>query len=82
MERDAVERAFAEFFDWNRLNLEQYEFLQRVVGYVVENGFAAPQDLLKAPFDPSEIHRIFNPVEKGKIRNALELMGENAGGVA
>jgi hypothetical protein len=82
MERDAVEKAFAEFFDWKRLNVEQFEFLQRVVNYVVENGFAAQQDLVKAPFDPSEIHRIFNSVEKGKIRNALELMRENAGGVA
>lgn len=82
MERDAVERAFAEFFDWNRLNVEQFEFLQRVVNYVVENGFAARQDLVKAPFDPAEIHRIFNSVEKGKICNALELMRENAGGAA
>ena len=73
---------FAEFFDWNRLNLEQYEFLRRVVNYVVENGFAAQQDLVKAPFDQSTIHRIFSPSEKGKIKNALERMRENAGGVA
>ncbi len=81
MERDAVERAFAEFFDWKRLNLEQYEFLQRVVAYVVENGFAEPRDLVKAPFDRSAIHRVFNPIEMGKIRDALELMRGNASDV-
>lgn len=81
MERDAVESAFAKFLDWS-LNGEQIAFLQRVVNYVVDNGFVEPRDLVKAPFAPSEIHRIFNQIEKGKIRDALERMNANAVDVA
>ncbi|MBQ9128232.1 MAG: hypothetical protein IJY15_10805, partial [Thermoguttaceae bacterium] len=81
MERDAVESAFAKFLDWS-LSGEQIAFLQRVVNYVVDNGFVEPRDLVKAPFDPSEIHRIFNQIEKGKIRDALERMNANAVDVA
>lgn len=77
MERDAVEKAFAEFFDWNRLNVEQFEFLQRVVNYVVDNGFAEPSQLMKAPFDKGEARRLFKE-EIEKIRGALERMNANA----
>lgn len=79
MERDAVSRAFEEFFDWSKLTPEQFEFLQRVVNHVVDNGFAEPRDLMKAPFDrPNNINMIFNAPEKEKIRAALAQMRGNA----
>ena len=77
MERNAVEKAFAEFLDWNCLSREQFEFLQRVVNYVVDNGFAEPSQLVKAPFGKGEARRVFGE-ELGKIRGALERMNANA----
>lgn len=81
MERDAVEKAFAEFLDWNRLSREQFEFLQRVVNYVVDNGFVEPSQLVKAPFGKGEARRIFGE-EFRKISGALERINANAADVA
>ena len=50
MDRAALEEAFAEFLQENRLNLRQIDFVQRIIDYLAVNGEMAPQDVKKDAF--------------------------------
>lgn len=47
MDRTALEEAFAEFLQENRLNLRQIDFVKRIIDYLAVNGEMAPKDVQK-----------------------------------
>lgn len=50
MDRAALEEAFAEFLQENRLNLRQIDFVKRIIDYLAKNGEMVPQDVKKPAF--------------------------------
>jgi len=50
MDRAALEEAFAEFLQENRLNLQQINFVRRIIDYLAKNGEMIPRDVKKPAF--------------------------------
>lgn len=61
MDRAALEEAFAEFLDGERLSLAQLDFVRRIIDYVAVNGELAPQEIMqkKAFAGVTDLTRIF-----------------------
>lgn len=80
LEREAAMRAFSEFINDQSLNQEQIVFINKVVDYVVENGyFEDVGELLEAPFDrPKRMMDLFSMEEKVKIIEVVKAIKQNA----
>ena len=60
IDQDAVNKAFSEYLDENRLSTEQQEFIYSIINYVRENGDVEPRVLIEeSPFDHFDIMDLF-----------------------
>ncbi len=80
MDRDAAYAAFSSFIAEERLNSQQINFIEKVVDYVVENGYISNiMDLMKAPFDrPYKFSAIFSKQEQVEFVKILNNIKNNA----
>ena len=79
MDRDVAYGAFAEFIAEERPNAEQISFINKVVDYVVENGYIQNLvELTKAPFDrPKNFVALFSRAAQGKLVSIIKKFEEN-----
>jgi type I restriction enzyme R subunit len=75
MEREAAMKAFSEFINDQALNQEQIVYVNKIVDYIVQNGYIdSPAVLVQAPFDkPQSFIKLFDDDKQKKI---VELFGE------
>ncbi|MBQ1867783.1 DEAD/DEAH box helicase family protein [Selenomonas sp.] len=81
MERGAVEEAFAEFLQANRLNSNQMDFVQRIIDYIAQNGVMEREDLLNPIFDScGDLMDIFagQETEISKILERVDMVKNNS----
>ena len=73
MDRAALEEAFAEFLQENRLNLRQIDFIKRIIDYLAVNGEMVPQDVKKSAFAGlNNVAQLF----KGKTTEVKEIFAK------
>ena len=85
LDHEAAMTAFSEFFNDQRLNHQQIEFVKKVVDYVEHNGYMASTTVLMAPpfdrpmglmllFDQERQRRLLSIITRIK-QNAIQLIG-------
>ena len=76
MDRAALEEAFAEFLQENRLNLRQIDFVKRIIDYLAKNGEMVPQDVKKPAFAGlSNVAQLFKG-STGEVQNIFAKVKE------
>lgn len=80
MEHEAAMKVFSSFINEQGLNQQQIVFVNKIVDYVVQNGYIdSASELLKPPFDkPQSFIRLFNSSEQTMIISLINLIKENA----
>ena len=79
MDRGAALEAFSEFINKHNLNQSQIVFVEKVIDYVVENGYLEPGDLMKPPFDkPQNFMKLFFGQEQREIYQLIVSIKNNA----
>ena len=80
LEKEAAMKAFSEFINDQSLNINQINFVQKIIDYVVNNGYIeSVKILLMPPFDkPYNFMKLFNTVEQGKLIKLINDIKENA----
>ena len=80
LDREAAQQVFSEFISEHNLNQQQIVFLNKIVDYVVENGYMEEiEKLTQAPFDrPQKFMTLFNQDEQRKIISLVRSFKENA----
>jgi type I restriction enzyme R subunit len=80
MEREAAMQVFSEFINDQTLNQEQIVFVNKIVDYVVQNGYIeSPTVLMQAPFDkPKSFIKLFDDDKQKKIVELFEEIKDNA----
>jgi type I restriction enzyme R subunit len=73
-------KAFSEFINEQSLNQQQIVFVNRIIDYIVENGYIDNASLLiKPPFDkPSSFIKLFDMSDQQKIIDFVNVVKENA----
>ena len=51
MDREAVEKAFADFINSGNLNTRQIAFIKKIINHIEQNGVLEPAALMDKPFD-------------------------------
>lgn len=80
MDYFAAKGAFSEFINDQSLNREQIVFVNKVIDYVVQNGYIENvSELMKPPFDkPQSFVRLFDGVKQKKIVETIAKIKDNA----
>ncbi len=79
LDRDAANKAFAEFLNDQSLNEQQINFVKRVVEYVVKFGFMEPGTLNQPPFTrPRSFMQIFDERQQVALVTVIKTIKENA----
>lgn len=80
MDRDAVNKAFAEFINDANMNNMQIEFVQRLIDIIVEQGEINMEALMKgrAPFDRPKFFTLFGTEAQNRIFAVVRSINQNA----
>ena len=74
-----AKRAFADFINSHELTEQQISFVDRVIKYVVENGYMEPAALARPPFDrPQSFVRMFSREQQEALVTAINEVKRNA----
>ena len=80
LEYDAAMKAFSEFINDQSLNSNQIAFVQKIIDYVVNNGYIeSVKILLSPPFDkPYNFMKLFSAEKQQKLITLINSIKENA----
>ncbi|NDO45363.1 DEAD/DEAH box helicase family protein [Clostridium sp. MD294] len=80
LDYDAAMKAFSEFINDASLNHEQIVFINKIIDYVVQNGYMeSAVELMKPPFDkPINFMKLFDNNKKERIVKLVNEIKENA----
>ena len=80
MEHEAAMTVFSSFINEQGLNQQQIVFVNKIVDYVVQNGYIeSVAELLKPPFDkPQSFIKLFSASEQTVIISLVNMIKENA----
>lgn len=80
MERDAAYEAFSSFINEQNLNADQIAFVDKVIDYIVQNGYLeSAAELTKPPFDkPHSFIRLFDHKLREEFVRIINELKENA----
>lgn len=79
VDRKAAQDAFADFIADNSLTQQQIVFVERIVDYIVQNGYIKPAVLNFPPFDrPQKLVALFDVKKQEKLYKAIEAVTNNA----
>ena len=80
LEYDAAMEVFSDFIDEQSLNQEQIVFVNKIIDYIVENGYIEDVDsLFKVPFDrPQKFSSLFDVSKQIKIVDLISKIKNNA----
>lgn len=80
MEYEAAMKVFSSFINEQGLNQQQIVFVNKIVDYVVQNGYIdSVAELLKPPFDkPQSFMKLFSSGEQTLIISLVNMIKENA----
>lgn len=80
LDKEAAEKAFAQFINSNALNTKQIEFIKTVINYVSVNGYMeSPKRILEAPFDkPYGVTQLFSQKELTDVVKVIRDIRERA----
>ena len=71
--------AFSQFINDESLNQKQIVFLNKIIDYVVQNGYIDDFSILqKPPFDNVKFIKIFDKIKRQEIINSIAKIKENA----
>lgn len=75
LEHDAAMKVFSEFINEQSLNQEQIVFVNKIIDYIVENGYIEDvSNLFNPPFDRP--HKFINLFDGSKQKRIVELINE------
>ena len=76
MDRGALEEAFSEFLQQNRLNPRQIDFVKRIIDYLARNGEMDPRDIQKPAFSGmNNVAKLFKG-NAGEVKNIFDKVAE------
>lgn len=80
LDYDAAMKVFSEFINDESLNHEQIVFINKIIDYVVQNGYIeSTAELMKPPFDkPISFMKLFDNNKKERIVKLVNEIKENA----
>ncbi|HHW12731.1 MAG TPA: DEAD/DEAH box helicase family protein [Firmicutes bacterium] len=80
MEREAAYKAFSSFINEQNLNSDQIAFVEKVIDYIVQNGYMeSPAELTKPPFDkPRSFVHLFDHRLREEFVRIINELKENA----
>ena len=79
MDRGAALETFSDFINRHNLSQPQIVFVEKVIDYVVENGYLEPGDIMKPPFDkPQNFMKLFQGQEQREIYQLIVSIKDNA----
>ena len=80
LDHEAAMKVFSEFINDQSLNQQQIVFVDKIIKYIVQNGYMEnTKVLMSAPFDkPQSFMKIFNRERQKKIIQLIEKVKENA----
>ena len=79
MDRTAAYEVFSGFINEHNLNQTQIVFVEKVIDYVVENGYLEPAALMRPPFDkPQSFIKLFETPEQKELVNLVFSIKSNA----
>jgi len=80
LEQEAANRVFSEFINDQSLNQAQIVFVNKIIDYIVQNGFMEnPAELMKPPFDkPQSFVKLFDGSKQRRIVELVNEIKENA----
>jgi len=80
VERDAAYEAFSSFINEQNLNADQIAFVDKVIDYIVQNGYLeSAAELTKPPFDkPHSFIRLFDHKLREEFVRIINELKENA----
>lgn len=80
MDKEAVRDAFANFINKQKLNQNQIVFMEKLIDYVVANGYVKTQDVFdSAPFDkPKSMYEMFEMAQILELYHIVESFSKNA----
>lgn len=79
VDRTAAQKAFADFIADNSLTQQQIVFVERIIDYIVQNGYIKPAVLNLPPFDrPQKLVTLFDAQKQEKLYKVIENVTNNA----
>lgn len=79
VDRTAAQKAFADFIADNSLTQQQIVFVERIIDYIVQNGYIEPAVLNLPPFDrPQKLVTLFDAQKQEKLYKVIENVTNNA----
>ena len=79
VDRTAAQKAFADFIAGNSLTQQQIVFVERIIDYIVQNGYIKPAVLNLPPFDrPQKLVTLFDAQKQEKLYKVIENVTNNA----
>lgn len=79
VDRTAAQEAFADFIADNSLTQQQIVFVERIIDYIVQNGYIKPAVLNMPPFDrPQKLVSLFDIQKQEKLYKVIENITDNA----
>ena len=79
MDRNAALSTFSDFINKYNLNQAQIVFVDKIIDYVVENGYLEPSDIMKPPFDkPQNFMKLFQGPAQREIYQLIVSIKDNA----
>ena len=79
VDREAAQNAFAGFIADNSLTQQQIVFVERIIDYIVQNGYIKPSVLNLPPFDrPQKLVTLFDAQKQEKLYKVIENVTDNA----
>lgn len=79
VDRTAAQKAFADFIADNSLTQQQIVFVERIIDYIVQNGYIKPAVFNLPPFDrPQKLVTLFDAQKQEKLYKVIENVTNNA----
>ena len=79
MERSAAMEVFSKFINDQSLTQQQIVFVNKIIDYIVQNGYIETAELIKAPFDrPTSFVKLFDKDRQLQIVQTIDMLNKNA----
>lgn len=79
LERTAAIEVFSKFINDQSLTQQQIVFVNKIIDYVVQNGYIETAELVKTPFDrPLSFIKLFDRSKQAEIVDTIEQLNQNA----
>lgn len=79
MERSAAMEVFSKFINDQSLTQQQIVFVNKIIDYIVQNGYIETAELIKAPFDrPTSFIKLFDKDRQLQIVQTIDMLNKNA----